>query len=364
MNHNSIISLMNLLKVKGLGPLKARTLVSHFKQPEAVFNASQTELSSLESIDANLAASILKYKEHDFGKRELDRAHKIKAKILTLWDDDYPYLLKKTHSAPVFIYYRGLPLESKYDSVAVVGSRQITDYGRKTTASLVRDLSRAGLSITSGLALGVDSLAHKTALKFKGRTQAVLGQGIDFIYPPQNKNLAREICENGTIISEFFIGTVPDSGNFPRRNRIISGLSHGTLVVEAGNRSGAILTALIAVDQNREVFAVPGRISDKMSVGCNRLIRNGAIPVDSGDDIINNLHSRLFSPLKKGQQTLKLDLNDTEKALFKLLAQGPQHIDLLVKKSKLDTGAVLSVLLELELKGAVLQLRGKQFVQA
>ncbi|MEE8335539.1 MAG: DNA-processing protein DprA [Candidatus Neomarinimicrobiota bacterium] len=364
MNHNSIPSLLNLINTKRLGPLRVRMLVSHFKSPENVFRASRSELCRVDLIDEGTAAAILNYKDHDFGKLELNRAEKINVKIVTLWDENYPFLLKKTHAAPVLLYCRGLPLKKKEDNLAVIGSRKITDYGIKTTTRLVSELCRSGLSITSGLAVGVDSVAHKTALKYQGRTLAVLGNGIDFIYPPQNKKLARKICENGTIISEFFIGADPDPGNFPRRNRIISGLSHGTLVIEAGNRSGSILTALMAIDQNRDVFAVPGRISDKMSIGCNRLIRNGAIPVESGEDIIKNLQNCLFFPIKEHQQTLKLKLNKREKTLVGLLSKGPQHIDRLVKKADQDTASVLTTLLELELKGVVIQLRGKQFIEA
>ncbi len=352
------------MNVKGLGPQRVRQLVSYFKNPQLVFKASKSELCKVEGVDLKLANIIHSYKEFDFGNYEMERAEKVKSNIVTFWDDEFPALLRKIYDPPVVLYTKGTLLKNREDCIGVVGTRGITSYGKKTTVKIVKELAGVGISIVSGLARGVDSAAHRETLKAGGRTLAVLGNGIDFVYPPENNKLAEEISENGVVISEFPIGTNPDAGNFPQRNRIISGLSHGLLVVEAGNRSGAILTALNAIDQNRDVFAVPGRITDKMSIGTNRLIKNGAIPVKSGEEILNIVKNRLFKPLAPRQQTIRLNLTDEERILVEMLGDHPLHIDEIVELAQLDITKALSMLLQLELKGAVIQLSGKQFARA
>ena len=192
----------------------------------------------------------------------------------------------------------------------------------------------------------------------------MLGSGLDVIYPGENRRLAEDICQKGTLISEFPLGTQPDRGNFPRRNRIISGLSHATVIAEAGNRSGAILTALNAVDQNRDVFAVPGQINDSQSVGANRLIRNGATPVSSGAEIIRDINPRLFHPLQPVKKSISIELTDQEQLILEVLRQDPVHIDALDQSVDMDITSLLEFLLKLELKNAVQQIGGKQFVRA
>lgn len=364
MKIKSLIALLNLLNTKGLGPQRVRLIVSRFKDPMMAFEASKSELCSVEGVDLKTATAIHGYNQFEFGQQELDRASKIGVQLLTFWDVNYPFLLKKIYDPPVILYVKGKPLDKKEDCVAVVGTRDITAYGKKATSKIVKELVSSGIRITSGLARGVDSLAHKETVKQGGRAIAVLGNGIDFVYPRENRKLAGEICEKGTIISEFPLGTNPDAGNFPQRNRIISGLSHGTIVVEAGTRSGAILTALNSVDQNREVFAVPGRITDKMSIGCNRLIRNGAISVDSGDRVLEHIQSQLFKPRSVHQEVINLDLSNEERALVSLLDDHPLHIDEIVKAAELEVTQALTILLKLELKGAIVQHSGKQFSRA
>jgi|TARA_Y100000310_G_scaffold83358_2_gene80046 DNA processing protein len=329
-----------------------------------IFSLSSEEICSVPGINLKIAKAIHTYSDPDFGKQELDRSQKVGASITTFWDDDYPQLLKKIYDPPAVLFVKGQPLAKEMDCLGVVGTRNITAYGKKITNSIVSELVSFDLTIVSGLARGVDSFAHRKTLNSEGVTLAVLGNGIDFIYPAENKKLAELICENGTVISEFSIGTQPDAGNFPQRNRIISGLCHGTIVVEAGNRSGAILTALNAIDQNREVFAVPGRLTDKMSVGCNRLIRNGAIPVDSGTQVLDHIKHQLFSPRHSVQQKMKLHLSREEHALVDLLEDDPKHIDDIVSLGNLEMTHALTMLLKLELKGAVVQLSGKQFTRA
>jgi len=364
MKSEFIIQLLNLTKVKGLGPQRVRSIVSYFPKETDIFSLPKSELCQAPGIDLKSASAIHQYNPDGFGEQELNRCEKIKVDITTFWDEDFPVLLKKIYDPPVLLYTKGKQLQKEIDGIGVVGTRNITPYGRKMTKNIVSELVSFNLTVISGLARGVDSVAHKETVARGGQTIAVLGNGIDFVYPAENKAWAASICEHGTIVSEFAIGTNPDAGNFPQRNRIISGLSHGTIVIEAGNRSGAILTALNAIDQNREVFAMPGRLTDKMSIGCNRLIRNGAIPVENGKQILDHIQAQLFSPKEPVQQQIKLNLTKAEHAMVKLLEENPMHIDDIVSGSNLDVTTALTLLLKLELKGAVVQLSGKQFARA
>ncbi len=359
-----IIAIINLLNVPRIGPQRVRKLVSAFPEVPEIFSLTIQQLCTAEGIGLENAESISGYKDFDYGKREFAKAEKLGVSIISFWDETYPFLLKKIFDPPVLLYTKGRDLSHKEDGIAVVGTRAVTSYGRSVTKVLVKELVTKGLTIVSGLARGVDTVAHQTTVKNKGRTIAVLGSGLDRIYPPENRKLASEIEERGTLVTEFAFGTKPDAGNFPMRNRIISGLSHGTVVIEAGNRSGAILTALNAVDQNREVFAVPGRIYDKQSQGCLRLIRNGAVPVGKAGQIIKQLGNRLFKPLSPIQQTIELDLTPEQSRVVKHLSHDPIHVDDLALKTELDITKLLTILLELELTGIVQQLSGKQFVLA
>ena len=284
--------------------------------------------------------------------------------MVTYWDDTYPLLLKKIYDTPVLLYIKGEPLKEKEDCVAIVGTRRFTPYGKSATQTIAKDLASRNISVVSGLAQGIDTIAHKTVVQTGGRTLAVLGSGLDVIYPGENRRLAEDICQKGTLISEFPLGTQPDRGNFPRRNRIISGLSHATVVAEAGNRSGAILTALNAVDQNRDVFAVPGRINDPQSVGANRMIGNGTTLVSSGAEIIRDINPRLFHPLQPVKKSISIELTDQEQLILKVLGQDPVHIDALAQSVDMNITSLLEILLKLELKNAVQQIGGKQFVRA
>lgn len=364
MQTDQLIHLLNLLNIKGIGPSRIRSLISQYHQPHTVFQLSQEKLCQVNGIDVGLAQKICAYSDYSYGKKILKSVRSINGFITTYWDQAYPVLLKKIYDPPVILFCMGQELEQQEDSIAVVGTRKLTAYGRTVTISLVKELVKSDLTIVSGLARGIDTIAHQTAVQQGGRTIAVLGSGIDVIYPPENRKLADRIREAGTIISEFPPGTKPDAGNFPQRNRIISGLSHATVVVEAGNRSGAILTALNAIDQNRDVFAVPGRITDKQSVGTLRLISHGAVPAIDGTGILNNLESRLFKPRVARQQKLNLDLTDDEHKVYKYLSHDPIHIDDLATRTGLEITVLLTILLQLELKQAVVQLSGKNFVIA
>ncbi len=364
MQPEQIIALINLLNVSGIGPRKARSLVNIFKHPSAIFQQSITALCQADGVELKSAEKIRNQTDFDCGARIFDRTAALGAKIITFWDERYPKLLKKIYDPPVLLYIIGQELEAQEDAIAIVGTRNITPYGRATAEVLARELSQAGLIVVSGLARGIDTVAHQATVSAGGRTIAVLGSGLDYIYPSENRKLASQIVENGTILTEFPPGTKPDAGNFPQRNRIISGLSHATIVVEAGDRSGAILTALNSIDQNRDVFAVPGRITDRQSVGCLRLITHGAIPVTSSDKVIEVLEARLFKPRTRVQQELKLDLTNEEREVYDCLSHEPIHIDDLTERTGLEITTLLTILLQLELKQFIVQLSGKNFVLA
>ena len=364
MHNSEITQIINLLNVPNLGPQRVRNLLTHFENGDNVFHASKKELCRRSGVDIGLAEAVLKYKDFGFGEEEVEKAEKAGVTIYTIWDEEYPMLLKKIYDPPVILYTKGQPLKKEEDAVAIVGTRKLTPYGRSMAKSIAKVLNTAGITVVSGLARGIDTIAHKETVKNKSRTIGVLGCGIDVVYPAENRKLFQDIYDRGAVVSEFKFGTKPDGGNFPQRNRIISGLSHATGVVEAGHKSGAILTAFNAVDQNRDVFAVPGRATDAQSKGTNRLIRNGAFPLERGKQIIEQIQQRLFKPRQPLQETIDLHLSDDERTLLKHLNHQPQHIDDIVSTSGVNLTKTLTLLLGMELKGAVIQLSGKQFVRA
>ncbi|MBL7013374.1 MAG: DNA-protecting protein DprA [Candidatus Marinimicrobia bacterium] len=361
MNYKHAI-IINLLNTPSVGRNRVRVLLSSIGSMENPFEIDSKILCKIDGIDIKTATAIKKYRHLTYGEKQVKRLEEKNIKLVSYWDDNYPVLLKKIYDPPVLLYTIGKALNKKEDMVSIVGTRTMTQYGRTMTKMIVKKLVEAGVSTTSGLARGIDTMTHRETVNLGGRTIAVLGSGIDVIYPSENKQLYQDILENGTIISEFPLGEKPDRKNFPQRNRIISGLSHGTIVVEAGDRSGSILTAFNAIDQNRDVFAVPGRVTDAMSVGSNRLIRNGAFPIHKGDEILDIINDRLFRPIKGIQKTLPLNLSEDEQSIFKHLGHDPIQIDDLRKKVGLDIAQLLQILLNLEMKNAVTQLSGKQFV--
>ncbi len=362
MKTDDLIAILNLMNVPQVGAGRIHTLLARFREPQAIWQCTLSELCQVEGIHQSVASSILKYKDEDFGRRQVSIADKLSVTIIGYHDENYPELLKKIYSPPVLLFVKGKTGPVREDCLAVVGTRAVTAYGKRVTMNLTENLVQHGITIVSGLARGVDTIAHETALKSGGRTIAVLGCGLDRIYPAENKGLAQDIvAREGLLVSEFPFGTRPEAGNFPQRNRVISGLSHGTIVVEAGDKSGAMLTAMNAIDQNREVFAVPGRIYDKQSVGTNRLIAHGAIPVKDGPQILAALQSRLFYPAKPQQQTMSFDLSRVQSVIVKHLQGDPVQIDDLSSLTQLDTTTLLGELLQLEMMGVVRQLAGKMF---
>ena len=347
----------------GVGSILIKRLLDRFKTPEAVFRAPLKELLRIEGLGERVAGEIQKGPSEKVVKRELSRLEKTGGKFVTLKDDDYPKRLKDIYDPPALLYLRGELRRKDELAVAVVGSRKTSAYGREVTERIGRDLARHGVTVVSGMARGIDSVAHQGALQGGGRTIAVLGCGVDMIYPSENRNLFHQIIEQGAVLSEFPMGSPPEAGHFPRRNRIISGLSIGVVIVQASAESGSLITAGYALEQGREIFAVPGNIGAEGSRGTNRLIKEGAKLVESSEDILEEVlpqWRREGEMAQKGEDPV-LTLTEAEKCLYGLLEETPLHIDALIRESQLDPGNVSSLLLNLELKGLISQWPGKCF---
>lgn len=343
-----------------LGPQKIKVLINHFGSAQAAWEASATELREIKEIAEHTEKLVRERAAIDPFQKWKELQDKNIA-CFTLSDDSYPPLLKQIPSSPPVVYYRGDPQLLSGPAVAIVGSRRCTFYGQEVANRLAKELTAAGVSVISGMALGVDTAAHRGALENGGYTAAVLGCGIDICYPPRNQDLMELIIANGVVLSEFFPGTKPLPAHFPRRNRIISGLSLGTVVVEATAKSGALITAHYALEQNREVFAVPGNVGSPYSRGCHRLLKEGALLVESVEDILNELYLEHPAEEQLSVFTAKPNLTDEEKALLSLIPYQPIHIDNLIKLSGSRPAVVVATLLSLELKKYISQSPGKYF---
>jgi DNA processing protein len=345
--------------VPGMGPARVARLVAHCGSPEAAWHADAFALAAA-GVEARAAAALQAARERIDLEAELRRAARAGVSLLSIESPAYPRLLREIPGAPPLIYVRGGLLEADDWAVAIVGTRAPSTYGREATYRLAGDLARAGVTIISGLALGVDALAHAAALEAGGRTVAVLGSGVDRPYPERNRKLAERIVEQGALVSDFPLGTAPVAANFPPRNRLISGLSKGTLVVEAGERSGALITVDFALEQGREVLAVPGSIFARQSAGANRLLRDGAGLVTCAEDVLAALEMTTSSVQREARAELPAD--PIEAALLALLGYEPQHIDELGRAAGLPAPAAAAALAVLELKGLVRQPAPLQYV--
>jgi DNA processing protein len=364
-NQRELSCLLQLLSVPGIGPARVRSLIGHFHSAEAALTAPVPRLCQVEGIDRALAENVHQAKGGDsLAQQQLMLAEQHQTRLVAFWDDEFPTLLKKIYDPPALLFVKGELRPEDEFAIAVVGTRGPSEYGKLVTDRLTAALAGARMTIVSGLARGVDTIAHQTALKSGGRTIAVLGSGLDNIYPSENYRLAQEIAQHGAVITEYLFGTKPDAVNFPRRNRIISGLTLGTLVVEAGEQSGALITANAALEQSREVFAVPGNIFSPKSVGPHRLIQEGAKLVASIEDIFAELPQQLNLFSKSPSAAPAIQLNEIEQKVMALLSHEPAHIDLLAKQTGLPTAQLLAILLELEFKNAVKQLPGKFFMKS
>ena len=348
-------------KVRGIGPARLRALLDTFGGIEAAWTAPVDALRDI-GLDRRSIQNLVEVRGNLDLAAELSRVQKAGISVLT-WDDPrYPARLKAINDPPPVLYIRGeLRPEDDY-GVAVVGTRSISNYGREAARTLAGDLAKAGVTVISGLARGIDAVAHRAALEAGGRSIAVLGSGVDVIYPWENKQLAMDLIQRGALISEYPLGTQPEASNFPPRNRIVSGLSRGVVVVEAGEVSGALITARFAADQGRDVFAVPGSIFARNSTGVNRLIRDGAIPVMSINDILEALNLTQVEAHVEAQMLLPTD--PTEAQLFEQLADDPVHADEISRTTGLPIATVTGTLALMELKGLVHSAGGMTYVRA
>jgi DNA processing protein len=335
-----------------IGRVKLSRLESHFGDLKSAWQATTAELKKA-GLDRGSASAVNYWRDRLSLDAEMEKLEKYGVKVLTFRDPDYPARLKEIYDYPPVLYIRGKLLPQDEWCLAVVGTRRSTVYGRQAAEELAGDLARNKITIVSGLARGIDSVAHQSALAAGGRTIAVFGCGLDIVYPAENAALARDITRQGALLSEFPLGTRPRADNFPRRNRILSGLSLGVLVVEADDTSGAMITAHLALEQNREVFAVPGSILSPASRGTNHLIQEGAKLVRGYTDILEELN--LTAVAQQMELTELLPTTETETRLLKQLSAEPTHIDEVCRSSGLPIATVSSTLAMMELKGLVKQ---------
>jgi len=349
--------------ISGVGSTLIQRLLDRFNTPEAVFRATKKELLNVEGLGDKVASEIQKGPMEKRVERELYLLEEVGGRLVTLKHDTYPNRLKNIYDPPALLYVRGELKKEDELAVSIVGSRKTSPYGRWITEKIGQDLARHGVTIVSGMARGIDSLAHWGAISGGGRTIAVLGCGVDVIYPSENRSLFTKIIDHGAVVSEFPMGSPPEGGHFPRRNRIISGLSIGVVVVQASERSGSLITAGYALEQGREVFAVPGNVGAEGSRGTNQLIKEGAKMVESSEDILEEIlpqwrrEGEAIEEVRRPER----DLGEEERVLYELLGETPTHIDVMIRESQLDPGRVSSLLLDLELKGLITQWPGKCF---
>ncbi len=395
--------LIHLNLIQGIGQKTILFLMDKFGSAEKILNATPQELERIGELSSNARNSLTQKNLGCPLEHELALIDEFGCHVITYYDDDYPLLLKQIDTPPLLLYVRGELKPEDAVSIALVGSRQAKDYGRRVSYQLSYQLAKRGLTITSGLAKGIDTCAHRGALDANGRTIAVMGNGLSIVYPAANSKLVERIVESGALISEFRMGMNPRAENFPIRNRIISGLTFGTVVVEASNRSGALITARLASEQGREVFAVPGQIFSELSTGTHRLIDDGAKLINTVEDLLEALpqhfRNQITTPTavtgsdadtiiqqprpdnkrtprhtdpttadidtsenKKVAANVPIpDLTPDEKVVFNAIEIPTSHIDSIVRTTELPINQVSSVLLMLELKGIIEQLPGKMF---
>ncbi len=358
--------------VDGVGPIRVRALLDRFNEPQAILSATKADLMQVEGVGDEVARSIISWREKVDLDGELARIEKAAVHVVTRDEPEYPKNLREVYDPPIILYVKGTLSERDALAIAVVGSRRTTLYGQDMARKLAYQLGRVGVTVVSGLARGIDTAAHHGALQAKGRTVAVIGCGIDIVYPAENEKLANEIIEKGgAVVTEFPFGVKPDRQNFPMRNRIISGWSLGTVVVEANLKSGALITANQAAEQGRQVFAVPGRADSILSRGTNKLIKDGAKLTEDAEDILGEFEYLLpkrateqaEAASEGGGTKPALVLSDMETKVMAQVGQEETAIDEIIRASGLTTACVSATLLSLEMKRLVRQLPGKLYVR-
>ncbi len=364
---------MLLRRCPGVGDVTFRALIERFGTPQAVWAAPPESLAQVEGLSAAARAGLRPGPSRKFrgaAEAELDRLEAAEVQVLTLTDRDYPAALRATYDPPALLFVSGAFRPEDRCAVALVGSRHATEYGLRQARRLSGQLAARGLTVVSGLARGIDAAAHQGALEAGGRTLAVIGCGLDGVYPPEHAGLQERIARECAVVSELPLGSPPDAIHFPRRNRIISGLVLGVVVVEAGERSGALITARLALEQGREVYAVPGMIDSTTAVGTHGLIKQGAKLVEDVDDILAEVQAQLGPAPLPGPAGVAapappalVGVPPAASEVFDVLSQEPKHIDEITAATRLASSQVAVVLLHLELNGAIRRLNGQRFVR-
>ena len=359
---------MRLHLVPGIGPVTHGELVRTFGSPKGVFEASPAEIRNVPGVGPKLVQQLSLAKDSIDVRPQLDICQQNNIQIITRSDSNYPKPLAEIYDPPNMLFCQGEVRDADQVAIAIVGTRHASNYGTTIATNLATGLAMAGFTIVSGLARGIDAAAHRGALSAGGRTIAVLGGGLLKMYPPEHSQLAKEITQSGAVLSESLPMQAPKSGSFPRRNRIVTGLCLGAIVVEAGDRSGALISARMAMEQGREVFAVPGRVDNRMSRGCHRLIRDGAKLVESIDDVLEEL-GPLASPAKIDSKTsirhpAEMKLSDQEKNVLHSIGTEATDFDSIVAATGLPAARVLATISVLEVRRLVRRVTGTSFVRA
>lgn len=347
-----------LLTIEKLNETRLYKLLEKYKYPSAIISAKFEELVSV--VGEEVARQITELKIDEKVKRKWEIIENLGIQVIPYYSARYPQWLKSIEHFPPVLFIRGNIIPHDEIGIGVVGTRGATVYGKAIAEEFAGEFARAGVCVISGMARGIDTAAHWGAINNSGRTIAVLGCGVDIVYPPENRGLMQEIIKNGAVISEFNIQTPPLAQNFPKRNRIIAGLSKAIVAIEAKEKSGVMNTVEWALQQNKDIFAIPGNIYAKTSAGTNRLIKEGAIPVTSAEEVLDSLGIRFT---KKEREVREMVLNDKERLVWDSLSYEPIYLDELKEKLGLSTAEILKILLELEIKGFVKQLPGMMFVR-
>jgi DNA processing protein len=365
--HEDLLFQISLLHVPNIGAVHAKMLIDHFGTARNIFHAPVKQLESIEGIGHGRARNIRKF--HEFGKaeKEIRFLEKFKIKPFFITEPQYPQRLLNCYDPPTMIFFKGIAELNSARILSIVGTRKNSEYGKATTERLVRELAKFQPIIISGLAFGIDTIAHKSAIRNQVSTVAVLAHGLHTIYPFENASLAREIVSSGGLLSEFPSGTDPDKHNFPSRNRIVAGLSDAVIVIETGQKGGSMITAELGDSYHRDVFAVPGRSTDPKSEGCNFLIRNNkAVLLNDGMELAESLgwiHNETQKPSK--QTELFVTLSEEEKRVFEIIDEsGGIHVDQLMSKSTFSASRFASIILNLEIHNLIIALPGKVYKTA
>ncbi len=363
---NNLIYKIALTKIPNIGAVQAKTLIEHFGNAEDIFKAKKSSLEKIEGIGEIKAASIKNFEDFFFAEQEIEFLERYNIKPLFLTDEDYPKRLATYYDSPTILYYSGNADLNAAKIIAVIGTRLHTEYGKQLTEKLISDLTEYNIMVVSGMAFGIDGVAHKAALKNNLPTIGVLAHGLDIMYPPEHTSLAKEMINNGGLLTEFHSGTKPDKHNFPTRNRIVAGMSDATIVIETKTKGGSMITAEIANRYNKDVFAFPGRTTDIKSSGCNKLIKTRkAAMITCAADVVEMLGWKETRKAKKVQRELFIDLSPEEKIVLELLKEKEtMHIDELNLKSNLSSSSIAAAILNLELQNIVCSLPGKMYMIA